>query len=247
MSLSPSSNWINSRKHDPRPNAVHATQTQNGRESSSQRSSPYLSFNNSSNLNEHTSTHTHRVPIELNKIFSKRWSTDTGGFLPCEPEGKRPTFAGTSPKKQRFYHGGVSLPLFIIRGRESSFVPYWPFDEKRKRQIYARSESRSPPAPPPSPLSPSSPNTINPPVYTINRQLLKVEIRLAKICRRRDVSISRDKTTAAVAFLSEKRKKWKMYTNPRGFRDLGDGEIFRNVATTFIIIVVRRVLEVGVG
>lgn len=38
-----------------------------------------------------------------------------------------------------------------------------------------------------------------------------------------------------------------MYTNSRGFRDLGDGEIFRNVATTFIIIVVRRVLEVGVG
>lgn len=71
MSLSPSSNWINSRKHDPRPNALHATQTQNGRESSSQRSSPYLSFNNSSNLNEHTSTNTPRSNRIKQNILQK--------------------------------------------------------------------------------------------------------------------------------------------------------------------------------
>lgn len=247
MSLSPSSNWINSRKHDPRPNALHATQTQNGRESSSQRSSPYLSFNNSSNLNEHTSTNTPRSNRIKQNILQKM------------VDGYRWFFAVRTGREEADVRRNFSKETTFLSWRSVFTAVHhpWPWiilcsvlTVRRKKEttdlrtIRIAISTRPSPLPP---LSPSSPNTINPPVYTMNRQLLKVEIRLAKICRRRDVSISRDKTTAAVAFLSEKRKKWKMYTNPRGFRDLGDGEIFRNVATTFIIIVVRRVLEVGVG
>lgn len=146
-------------------------QIQKGRESWSQRSTHYSSFDNSSNLNGHFAISIQNR-IKRN-IVQKMVERQRKGAIPCrfcrlrrEPEGKRRRSPEVLQRNERFYHRVVSLPLFIIRnrGRESSFVAVLTVWQKRKRQIYARPVARiaTPPLFFPSPF-PS--NAINPRSY----------------------------------------------------------------------------------